>query len=86
MYYNQLLNQWSEIPMPLLMGFTQPQPIEEAENVSVTYDPVCQIVYDMRTIGTKSLKTSQTAYKSPTGANCHKTDRKNEIDDSKTVK
>jgi len=81
MYYNQLLNQWSEIPMPLLMGFTQPQSIEEAENVSVTYDPVFQIVYDMRTIGTRCLKTSNTKV----GKSGSKTDRKNEIDDSKSV-
>jgi len=77
MYYNQL-SQWNEIPMPLLMGFTNPEPIQEiGDEVSITYDPVCQIVYDMRTVGTKCLKST-----SPKGGHA---DKKNEIDDSKTV-
>jgi len=81
MYYNQL-GQWQEIPLPLLMGFTNPTKIQEIEDEPVVYDPVYQIVYDMRTIGTKSLKTSQTR-KGTT--NVYKSDKKNEIDDSKTV-
>ena len=85
MYYNQL-NQWNEIPMPLLMAFTTPEPIQEIENeVSVTYDPVYQIVYDMRTIGTRSLKTSVTKVGGSHSGMC-KHDKKNEIDDSKNVK
>ena len=81
MYYDQL-GQWNEIPMPVLMGFTQPEPIQEVENVEpIIYDPVYQIVYEMRTIGTKSLKLSHTKK-----GNGHMTDRKNEIDDSKVVK
>jgi hypothetical protein len=84
MYYNQFTNQWSEVPMPLLMGFTHPEPIREAENISVTYDPVFQIIYDMRTIGTRCLKYGVTKKKRPSGASV--TDNANEIDDSKSVK
>jgi len=81
MNYNQL-NQWNEIPMPLLMGFTNPEPIQKiGDEVSITYDTVCQIVYDMRQVGTKSLKTSRTKW----GNGNYKNDQKNEIDDSKTV-
>jgi hypothetical protein len=83
MYYNQLSNQWSEIPMPLLMGFTQPEPIQSiACEEPIMYDPVYQIVYDMRTIGTKSLKSTN----KKTGKVGGCTDKKNEIDDTKTVK
>jgi hypothetical protein len=82
MYYNQL-GEWQEISMPLLMGFTQPEPIQSAENFEpIIYDPVYQIVYDMRELGTKSLKISSTAV----GKNSFKQDKKNEIDDKKTVK
>jgi len=87
MYYNQL-NQWNGIPMPLLMGFTQPEKIQEVENdVSIIYDPVSQIVaFDMRTMGTKCLKTSNTKKKGSGGLSHTVIDRKNEIDDSKQVK
>jgi hypothetical protein len=84
MYYNQLSNQWSEIPMPLLMGFTNPEPIQSAVNEEpIIYDPVYQIVYDMREIGTKCLKTTQT-YK-VRGSSASSPDKKNEIDDTKRV-
>ena len=75
------LNQWNDIPMPLLMGFQFPEKIQEVNYVEpIMYDPVSQIVYyDMRTVGTKCLKTSQTKPK-------YNTDRKNEIDDVKVVK
>jgi len=79
MYYNQL-NQWEGVPMPLLMGFLNPEKIQETENeTSIMYDPVSQTTFDMlqRQVGTKSLKTSNTA---------GKPDRKNEIDDVKYVK
>lgn len=72
--------------MPLLMGCTKPQPIEvlQQEEYEV-YDPVKQtVVYDMRTVGTRSLKTSNTRIKIGSGYSV-KADRKNEIDDSKSV-
>jgi len=78
MYYSQL-NQWGEMPMPLLMEFLNPEKIQEADNVSIMYDPVSQTAFDMlqKQVGTKSFKTSNTG---------GKTDRKNEIDDVKYVK
>lgn len=71
--------------MPLLMGFTPQTPIEiEVDYERFRYDGIMQISeYDMRTVGTKSLKISTT--KKSTG-NSTKQDKKNEIDDSKTVK
>jgi hypothetical protein len=79
MYYNQL-NQWEGIPMPLLMGFMNPEKIQEADNeLQVIYDPVSQTAFDMlqRQVGTKSLRTSNTG---------GKPDKKNEIDDVGYVK
>jgi len=78
MYYNQL-NQWDGIPMPLLMGFMNPEKIQETEFNPIIYDPVSQTAFDLlqRQVGTKSLKTSSTG---------GKVDRKNEIDDVKYVK
>ena len=87
MLYNQT-NQWNGIPMPLLMGFTPPEQIQEVENeVPIMYDPISQtvIVYDMRVVGTKCLKTSTTKYKSSTSNNSTKQDKKNEIDDTKNA-
>lgn len=70
--------------LPLLMGCTAPTPIEldEMEH-KIIYDPVTQkVVMDMRVVGTKSLKTSHT----DTGRGTNqKIDKKNEIDDSKSV-
>ena len=79
MYYNQL-SQWEGIPMPLLMGFTQPAPIQEAEvEEPIIYNPDYQIVYDMRMVGTKSLRNGN--------PKTHfATDQKNVIDDQKYVK
>lgn len=82
--YNQT-KQVTGTHLPLLMGYTQPEKIREAENdVRVEYDPVRQIAivkpFIMRTVGTKSLKTSSTK-KGHTAV----VDRKNEIDDSKSV-
>lgn len=81
------MNQGSAPILPLLMGCTKPQPIETLEHEEhIIYDPVMQIAQiDMRTVGTYSLKTSNTGYYQ--GKVKHfKTDRKNEIDDSKNVK
>lgn len=70
-------------PMPLLMGFTKPSKIQTVENeIQVVYDPVKQIVtFDMRVIGTKSLKN----YVTKTPLHQCKSDPKNEIDDKKNV-
>lgn len=78
----------SNYAMPLLMNFTPATRIEEeTELLNIVYDEQNQIVYDMRMIGTKSLKTSQTKKKENfLGFHAYQTDRKNEIDDSKWVK
>lgn len=71
---------------PLLMNFTPATPIEEWDgNEKGLYDEIQEIVYDTRTIGTKSLKSKNTLYKK-NGHNAAKTDRGNVIDDSKVVK
>ena len=76
-------NSYGNSAMPLLMGFTPKTQIQEGSvNGRFIYDDMTQITeYDMRTVGTKSLKSSWTS------KNGHgKSDNKNEIDDSKTVK
>jgi hypothetical protein len=77
MYYNQL-NQWEGIPMPLLMGFMNPEKIQETEIEPVIYNPITQIVWDCgtRAVGTKCLKRATTG---------NKDDSKNVIDDTKYV-
>lgn len=70
--------------LPILMGMTTPSPIQEAEEETVMYDDIKQVVYDARTVGTKSLKSHFTLAKGRAGTGT--TDKKNEIDDSKTVK
>ena len=70
--------------LPLLMGINRPSAIQEADEVTIIYDELRQVVYDARTVGTKSLKSHFTLAKGRVGTG--KTDKKNEIDDSKTVK
>lgn len=86
MLYNQTRTSYGTV-MPLLMGCTKPQPIEVLEQEEpIVYDPVKQyVIYDMRIVGTRSLKISSTRIKVGSGYSM-KTDRKNEIDDSKIVK
>lgn len=74
--------------MPLLMGCTKPQPIEVLQQEEpIIYDPIMQIIpIDMRVVGTYSLKVSSTRYKVGSNSYGSKTDRKNEIDDQKSVK
>lgn len=68
---------------PLLMSFTPMTKIEEAEEIKYSYNDFSQITeYDMRTVGTRSLKTKSTQK----GKASQTIDRKNEIDDSKIVK
>lgn len=83
MLYNQTKTAAGQV-MPLLMGCTMPTPIEvETVEYKIVYDPMTQkVVMDLRTIGTKCLKTSHTS--TGRGTNL-KTDKKNEIDDSKSV-
>jgi hypothetical protein len=70
--------------LPLLMNYTPSTKIQEETNpISFIYSDEKQVVvYDMRTVGTKSLKSSRTKVKIMTEI----TDKKNEIDDSKNVK
>ena len=82
--YNQI-NQGNI--MPLLMNFTTPTPIQEADDIKFTYNDGQQISYEMRTIGTKSLKRHTTYMYNKLGHKCGgKTDSANEIDDSKSVR
>lgn len=69
--------------MPLLMGCTKPQPILAADAERRIYDPTTQsVMYDMRIVGTYSLKVHSTNL----GSRGSVQDRKNEIDDQKNVK
>lgn len=81
--YNQ--NNQGNI-MPLLMNFTTPAPIQEADDIKFTYNDGQQISYEMRTIGTRSLKTNRTYIRKWKGGGESKSDKANEIDDSKTVR
>lgn len=75
---------------PLLMSFTPMTKIEEAEEIKYSYNDFSQITeYDMRTVGTRSLKTAGTRKKNGTGKTAYYSnvaDSKNAIDDTKTVK
>lgn len=79
-------NSYGNSTMPLLMGFTPKTQIQEGGvNERFIYDSMMQITeYDMRTVGTKSLKSVST--KSKLNKGCTVPDKKNEIDDSKQVK
>ena len=83
MIYNNTRTDAGQV-MPLLMGCTQPVPIEfEEVDHNIIYDPRTQkVVMDLRSVGTKCLKTSHT--ETGRGKNL-KTDKKNEIDDTKYV-
>jgi hypothetical protein len=70
--------------MPLIMRYTPSTRIQEEQDEQFVYDDRKQIpAYDMRTVGTSSLKTSST--KKPNGGT-KAGDRKNAIDDLKHVK
>lgn len=71
--------------MPLLMSFTPKTNIQEiAVDEGFVYDDHLQITeYNMRTVGTKCLRVTSTNKGPGKG---YATDKKNEIDDSKTVK
>lgn len=85
MIYSQTRTQAGTV-MPLLMGCTRPSPIETMDDEGkIIYDPMTQMSkMNMRTVGTYSLKVHAT--KIPTGKCGNSSDKKNEIDDSKSVK
>lgn len=68
--------------LPLLMTFTNPTPIEDYTPEVFNYDEEKQISYEMRIVGTRSLRHSSTRVLHRGS----KTDKKNEIDDSKSVR
>lgn len=68
--------------LPLMMNFTKPSPITISEPVSFTYNDAEQINYEMRIVGTRSLRPNSTSPKPGTRTK----DKKNEIDDSKHVR
>jgi hypothetical protein len=80
------VNSSSSVPMPIIMACTNPSKIMEMESAEpIMYDPISQIVYNMRIVGTYSLKnyiTGRDGKKSNAGVG----DKKNEIDDQKNVK
>ena len=86
MAYNQSKTAAGQV-MPLLMGCTMPTPIEtETAEHKVIYDPMTQrVVMDFRIVGTKSLRTVSTGYITSAGHKSTKSDRQNEIDDTKSV-
>jgi hypothetical protein len=79
-----LTQRTNSTTLPLIMGINRPSAIQEADEETIIYDELHQVVYDARTVGTKSLKSHFTLAKGRVGTG--KTDKKNEIDDSKTVK
>ncbi len=70
-------------PQPLLMNFTVPSRIQQSFDETPIYDEINQVVYDMRTASTYSMKTSITK---PNGASSGSQDKVKHIDDSKSVK
>jgi hypothetical protein len=76
--------QSCDMVMPLLMSYTPATRIEEETNpVPFEYSDEKQIImYDMRTVGTYSLKNSSTKKK---GSSSTTTDYKNAVDDSKNA-
>ena len=74
--------------MPFIMGCTKPAQIEVmGDDDRIIYDPYTQsTIVNMRTIGTRCLKSSSTRKRNSAGGNYSASDKKNEIDDSKYVK
>lgn len=83
MTYNQT-KLGDDMIMPFLMGCTRPKVIQaESRNEKFTYNPFMQMgVYDLRTVGTYSLKNHPTILPGRHSV----PDKKNEIDDQKQVK
>lgn len=68
--------------MPLMMNFTQRMPIEEIDPIRIKYSDTEQITIEDRIVGTRSLRRHLTRKKH----SGFSSDKKNEIDDSKSVK
>ena len=89
MIYSQTRTQAGTV-MPLLMGCTRPSPIETmSDEGKIIYDPMTQMSeMNMRTVGTYSLKVRSTHLpgSSRGSAGINKNDKKNEIDDQKSVR
>ena len=88
MIYSQTRTQ-AGTAMPLLMGCTRPSPIETmSDEGKIIYDPMTQMSeMNMRTVGTYSLKSRTTQRNNNNGKPVGTMpDRKNEIDDQKSVK
>ena len=85
---NQFTSTVNNPIMPLLMACTKPSRIQEAEEETpMMYDPMTQrIGLDMRTVGTRSLRSVGTRVKINSIQTSSKSDKKNEIDDQKNVK
>jgi hypothetical protein len=81
---NLRLNNQNDSVMPLLMNYTPSTKIEESDaSQQLVYDYLKQIIpYEMRVIGTNSLKSSSTRVR----ASVSTSDKKNAIDDKKQVK
>ena len=67
--------------MPLMMNFTMPTPIEETDPVIIHYNDKDQITIEMRIVGTRSMRSHITRK-----SHGSTRDKKNEIDDSKSVR
>ena len=72
--------------MPLLINYTPFSKIEEIEDPKIIYDEKRQITeYNARTVGTRCLKSELTRKRVPSGGTSTCSDKKNAIDDSKSV-
>ena len=68
--------------MPLLINFNTPSPIQEYIPEIFNYDETNQISYEMRVVGTRCLRSVSTRV----NPSLSRFDKKNEIDDSKSVR
>jgi hypothetical protein len=72
---------------PLLLNYTPATKIEEeSDSFLPLYDDANQIIYNMRTVGTRCLRSSSTRKKVGKTGQTTALDQKNAIDDSKSVK
>lgn len=84
----QTYNQFNQSNvMPLLMNFTTPSTIQEAdfEMPSMGYNDDAQISYEMRLLATRSAKNRPKTRPDSKGRPCF-SDYKNENDDTKNVR
>jgi hypothetical protein len=84
---NKQLNIQQANNIPLLFAFAKPQEIQECKTDMIlpSYNPYTQTIeIDCRVVGTRSLRTHST--KVPGTKSSTRVDKKNDIDDSKSVK